>query len=321
MKRRLTLGILLLIGCLLFGCQVSEQETTNPPQSILQTPQIEAFESPVGPGGARFDGMIAFHSERSGNLQIYVLYGDTGETKRLTTEPGGAFEPSWSPDCKSLAFASEPDPGSFEIYTIQIDGNKAARLFENQPADDWSPAWSPTGEVIAYQTNETGKINICFVNLEGDSQGCLKSDFSNALPTWSPDGSKLLFISNRDGEWNVYVTDYPVASESTQLTNNNGIDMRPQFSPDGQFIVFSSKHVGNYDIFVMKSDGTQETQLTSGGTNDVNPHWVGNEQIVFASERTGDWELYLMDRDGGNLKQLTDIPGLDKWPAWCAESW
>ena len=312
---------LLIVGSLLCACQAASQDQPGTPESVLPTPGTEAFRSPVELAtespDAYFEGSIAFHSERSGSLQLYILDGETGETEPLTFAPAGSFEPNWSPDCKSLAFASEPDPGSFEIYTMQIGSDVQKRLFENQPADDWSPAWSPEGDVIAYQTNQTGKLNVCFVSVDGEQQGCIEGEHSNALPAWSPDGSSILFISNRDGDWEIYLDDFPTTSSPTKLTDNEAVDMHPRFSPDGELIVFDSKRSGNYDIFVMKADGSQETQLTSEGADDVMPDWLGDGRIVFASRRTSDWELYLMDQDGQNVTRLTSAPGLDKWPVWC----
>lgn len=319
------LCIVLLAGCLLSSaCQRAEQQTTATVESALPTPQPQAFESPLEKPGVRFDGMIAFHSKRSGALQIYVLQGDTGKTSRLTSDPGGAFEPSWSPDCGSIVFTSgRDDPNSFEVYTMRSDGSEQTRLFENQPADDWAPAWSPKGDMIAYQTSQAGKLKVCFVSVDGEPQGCLEDEYNNGSPAWSPDGSKILFTSDRDGAWEIYVADVQGSSAPTQLTNNDYTDKYPQFSLDGRYIAFASKRADNFDIFLMQADGSGEIQLTTDGADDVTPRWVGNEQLVFASSRTWvgdsqDWDLYLIDRDGGNLTQLTDVVGLDKWPVWCA---
>jgi Tol biopolymer transport system component len=319
--------VMLLAGCLLFACQRAEPTTTiepkPKPESVLPTPQAQTFASPLESPLSQPQGKIAFHSEREGSLQIYVLHVDTGKTERLTTDPYGAFEPSWSPDCQSIVFTSKRDnPNSFEIYTMRSDGSEQTRLFSHQPEDDWAAAWSPTGDTIAYQTNPMGMLNVCWVSTGGEQQGCIEGDYHKAMPAWSPDGSKLLFTSDRDGDWEIFVSSAQEGATPVQLTNNDFADQHPQFSPDGQFIAFASKRGESHHIFVMNADGSGEKQLTFDGVDNLTPRWVGNERIVFASLRalpdtSQDWELFLVDRDGGNATQLTNSPGMDKWPAWC----
>ena len=316
--RELSISLLVLVGlsvaCLLSACG-SDEATPTPSESVSVLPS--PFESPLQPV-QQFAGLLAFHSERSGTLQVYLLQGDTAEVVRLSDDPAGDFEPDWSPDCRSLVFSSQRlDPYGFELYTVGKDGSGEKRLIENQPADDWAPAWSPAGDIIAYQTNQAGRLNICFVNTAGESQGCLEGDYNKATPAWSPDGSTILFVSDRDGDWDVYATDYPIASEPVPLTDNDASDSNPRFSPDGTVIAFASNPLGNFDIFVMNADGSSQVQLTNDAADDATPRWMGSDKIVFASQRTSDWELYLMDRDGSNVEQLTDSPGLDKWPVWC----
>lgn len=314
--------VVALTVCFLSACGENQPTPTVPMPTSTDRPTTDGpFESPIEPpasGGQGLEGLLAFHSERSGMLQIYLLGGDTGEAIRLTNDPAGAFEPDWSPDCRSLVFASRrDDPNAFELYTISADGSGERRLFRNEGADDWAPAWSPTGEIIAYQTNQTGLLNICFLDTSGESLGCLEGEYNKASPAWSPDGSKVLFISDRDGDWDIYVADYPAASEPQPLTNNAASDVNPRFSPDGTSIAFASDPLGNYEIFTMDVDGTNLVQLTDDGLDDVTPRWIGNDRLVFASQRTGDFELYVMNRDGSNVQQLTDSPELDKWPVWC----
>lgn len=305
---------LALVALLLSSCQEEPVPTESP-----VSPLPPAFESPVTPQSL-FSGVMAFHSDRSGSLQVYTLEGETGDVTRVTDDPAGAFEPTWSPDCQALAYASKQlDPNAFELYTVGRDGSGEMRLTVNQPADDWSPAWSPVHNLIAFQTTRDQQLNVCFIDLDGEFLGCLEGGYNKASPAWSSDGSRLLFIGDQDGDWDVFVTSYPDLSEPVRLTDNDVPDMNPQFSPDGQYIAFSSKPVPtNYDIFLMNADGTGLTPLFQSESDDSNPYWVGNDTIAFASQRSTDWELYLINRDGSNLVRLTNTPGLDKWPVWCA---
>jgi TolB protein len=306
--------VVITSGCLLSACEQAEPTATEAPTAVSVT---EPFVSPLQPD-AEFEGALAFHSDRSGVLQIHVMRGDTLAETRLTEDPGGAFEPSWSPGCSSIAFASKRmDPNAFELFTMLSDGSEQTILRQNQPADDWSPAWSPLGDTIAYQTNQSGRLDVCFMTPDGEPLGCLEGDYAKASPSWAPDGSKLLFVGDRDGDWDVYLTDYPASSEPVQLTENNVPDANPRFALDAKTIAFASKQVGNFDIFRMDDDGSNEVQLTFEGEDDVTPYWVGSDRIAFASRRTSDWELYLMEADGTNQVQLTFSKGLDKWPVWC----
>lgn len=323
MKKLLLLTLALLMGILIVSCMGSTKtQAPEPFDSPLPATDQPTFVSPLGESTERvprFPGKIAFHSDRSGSLQIHVVHGDTGKVECLTDSPSQAFEPSWSPDCQSLVFASgRGGRDDFELYMIRVNGSDQTQVFENPTVDDWSPAWSPRNDLIAYQTNKGGSLNVCLAEVDGKSKGCLeKGAYNNALPSWSPDGDKILFVSDRDGDWEIYVTEMYTSSTPIQLTHNTYEDMHPQFSPDGRSIAFASKRQGNFDIFILKADGSDEVQLTTDSGDDIIPRWVGNDRIVFTSVRTLDWDLYLMSRDGKNISQLTHERGLDKWPAWC----
>jgi TolB protein len=281
--------------------------------------RLEAVEQDALPN---FGGQIAFHSDRTGSLQIFTLNGDDGLIEQQYQASTQAFEPSWSPGCQALAFSSGAGGDDhFRLYTVEAGSDSAELLAEGSAIHYWAPAWSPTGDVIAYQNNQDQLMNVCFISSEGLDLGCLtRGTFSNAMPGWSADGSKLLFTSNRDGDWEIFVTDYPPTDQVVQLTNNEGIDFYPHFSPDGDKIVFAAKRNNNYDIFTMNADGSNEIQLTTDILDDTTPTWVGDDRIAFSSARTEDWELYLMNADGTDLNRLTYQTGVDQYPTWCSEN-
>jgi TolB protein len=317
---RKILGLGILVG-LLVSCRGGVTEAPTALDSPLQLDTSPALTSPVETPYP-FKGVLAFHSNRHGALQVFVMDGNSGEVTGLTNDPIKALEPTWSPDCSAIAFTSGRDGvNSLEIYTMQADGSKQERLFENQPADDWAPAWSPDGETIAYQSNESGRINVCFAGSQGQEKGCLlANEFSNALPAWHPDGDQIVFVSDRGRDWDIYVAAVGGGDAQVLLLDNEYEDLYPQFSPDGESVVFASKRANVSDIFMIDADGTNERQLTSFAGDNATPRWVGTDHLVFASDRAGNWELYLMDVNAKNLARLTWSAGLDKWPAWCASS-
>jgi len=70
---------------------------------------------------------IAFHSDRDGNQDIYVMNADGTNPTRLTSDPASDRVPAWSPDGTKIAFDSRRD-GNFEIYVMNADGTNPTRL-------------------------------------------------------------------------------------------------------------------------------------------------------------------------------------------------
>ena len=188
---------------------------------------------------------IAFVSNRDGHViggiptfEIYVMDADGKNQQRLTNNPHGDWNPSWSPDGKRIVFSSRRDRhfiGDFgiteEIYVMDADGKNQQRLTNNRQ-NDLLPSWSPNGERIAFASDEKGN----FENFE------------------------------------IYVMDANGGNQQ-RLTNNRGDDWNPSWSPDGERIAFMSKRNGNAEIYVMDADGGNPQNLTNNPHGDASPAW------------------------------------------------
>ena len=83
---------------------------TNPVQ--LTRHEDDDWVPSFSPDGTR----IAFHSNRSGNFEIYTINVDGSNLTRLTDHPADDFAPEWSPDGSRIVFHSDRDNNP-EIYT------------------------------------------------------------------------------------------------------------------------------------------------------------------------------------------------------------
>jgi hypothetical protein len=277
--------------------------------------------------GAHLRGSIAFHSNRSGDFDIYVMNADGSGVIQLTNNTYPEFDPIWSPDGTRIAFGRF-DGGDFEVIVINADGTGETQLTNNDVVHDFPGAWSPDGTRIAFSSNGDGDEEVFVMNADGSGVTRLTdNDFIDGPTAWSPDGTRIAFNSNRDGDFEIYVMNTD-GSGVTQLTNDPATDFgdRAGWSPDGKRIVFSStRDGGDIDIFVMNADGTGVMQLTHNDfIADDDPVWSpdGN-QIAFHSTRAGgDEDIFVMHADGTGVIQLTKDPGFfhDAVPAWIART-
>jgi PKD repeat protein len=254
------------------------------------------------------DGKITFHSNRNGNLDIFVMNPDGSGVTQLTSNPLDELLPLFSPDGSRIVFGR--CSVLCDIVVINADGSGERTILN----DGFPGAWSPEGNRIVLGRND----GLYVINADGSGLArVLDPDF---VTDWSPDGRQLMIVSGRDGDLELYATPLD-GSAVTKLTDNTADDNAGTgWSPDGTRIVFNSNRGGNgQDVFVMNADGSGVTQLTpNDGFDDDGPVWSPDaSQIAFTSNRAGDEQIFVMNVDGSGVTQLTFDAGVSNGaPHW-----
>jgi len=318
-QRLLLLGLTLILWVgagLLWLVKPSPPPAAMPPWKRTLQPSTP---SPTITPTPHSRGRIAFHSERSGNLDIWVMNDDGSEPLRLTDAGERDIEPDWSPDGDFVVFASaRDDVYDMELYVMRNDGSDQHLLMYSQPGDDWGARWSPDGSRILYQSNRDENFELYTVNHDGEEMTNISQHSANeSRPDWSPDGQHIVFVSDRDGNNEIYIMDQDGANV-VRLTDHPADDTNPHWSPVGEHILFESTREHESNIYLMATDGTGLLRLTKLGHDDTSPCWaMEGEKIVFSSKRNDDdWELYVMNPDGSDVVRLTESDGFDRFPAW-----
>jgi dipeptidyl aminopeptidase/acylaminoacyl peptidase len=147
---------------------------------------------------------IAFVSDRSSALEIYVANADGQDAVQLTDFRGPSnLWPRWSPDGQRVVFSGRPN-GNPDVYEVPISGGPPRRLTNDLAADFW-PSYSRDGAWIYYSSNRH-RMPWTIWKLSSNGSGQperLPMQF--ALTTReSPDGRFLYYSrSDQDGIWRV----------------------------------------------------------------------------------------------------------------------
>jgi serine/threonine protein kinase/Tol biopolymer transport system component len=300
-------------------------QTPVPTLTPIPTPSPTPSPSPTPRGGGL--GYIAFASNRSGSVEIYLADVNGNEETQITNIPEGACQPRWSPDGMRLVFVSpctrdlETYPGS-SLFIVNVDGSNIVPI-TNTPGGDFDPSWSPQGDKIVFSSlREDGVMSIYLLDLDdnsvtrfGDPEGRYSS-----YPDWSPDGSAIVFVGpdNRiyamslDGSQNIPLV----------VGGGNFYNYDPFWSPDGSVVYFSrirtDDTTGASALWAVpySAEGAMAVEV-SNSTQVIDPSLSSDGfWLAFKSWVSGSHDIYLMRSNGVNREPLIIDPAYDFDPAW-----
>ena len=251
------------------GFFISNVDGTDPVR-ILEG----GVEGPVwSPDGTRF--AFARYAGRIHNndpvKHIFVVNTDGSDLTQLTSGNFLDVSPTWSPDSRRIAFARRnldaPEaPQNREdryIAVMDADGKNLTALTRGGTAES-SPAWSPDGSAIAYDSDGTMWI------MDTDGRNPRHIPVANASRgySWSPDGTALAYVSREwlndpdvdggvviqngitiislDGQSTAHAVTYSGPPVSDTSMGTFTLVRTPQWAPDGRSILFErNTHQGD----------------------------------------------------------------------------
>jgi Tol biopolymer transport system component len=167
-------------------------ETPLPPRKLWQLTFDPGLESE--PSWSPDGRMIAYSSDRSGNLDIWVRPVSEGNPIRVTMSEAHDWQPDWAPEGNLLVFRSERDGGG--LFVTPVFGGKERRVSSFGSYPHWSP---DARQILFYSSplrDETVEIpKVYVVGLDGQSPREVMSDFLPQFEyfrvAWSPDGKHI----------------------------------------------------------------------------------------------------------------------------------
>jgi len=227
-----------------------------------------------------------------------------------TTEQSLAHDPVWMPDGSSVVFASTSTGRQSLVRTLTAAPNAAVSIViaGEIAANPHTPTVSPDGKRVAFATfTKAGGFKIATVGVDGSRLTMLGD---GRHPSWSPDGKRLAFVRQVGAFSHIFLLDPETGSDLVQLTSGDYNHDSPSWSPDAQYLAFTTDRTqasraakGRWVAAIVKRDGTELTQLTTGEGGVFATSWSRDNWIYFSSPAEGNHDIWRV-RPGGKYATL-----------------
>ena len=204
-----------------------------------------------------------------------------------------------------------------DIYVMEPDGSDETNLTAH-PADDFNPAWSPTGEAILFVSDRDGLRDLYLMDADGGNvRSVFQEKAQRESPAWSPDGRWIVYTRPAAATLNIATPKGGAAEAIAPIDYQN---VRPAWSPDGTELAFDSWKLGrirqlhvptrHVDVLLPQLRFVMQNAAWSPDGHDLAfagvklpMHPMGLLDVRHL------WAIYIVNRDGAEVRHVVGGKG------------
>ena len=261
----------------------------------------------------------AYTDNWEGHSNVWVSCLDRDCSRKVTNEPEQAAWPQWLPDSRTLAYSSKR-AGISQLYVAFLDGRAPVQITFGENNQEVCDVSTDGSKMLCASSSE--ECDIWSVDPKTATESDVTSDAGLEIwPHVSADGRTLLFQSIRKEDEG---RDYVHSSISTRTVRGQEGTIRviadafdPLWEPNANRISFLRSENGVMNIWSAKSDGSDQTQLTTDGivpgtltqlpygTKESYSWSADGARVAYCSVRGGVPNMYVRQADGHGESRVT----------------
>ncbi|MFN3653617.1 MAG: S41 family peptidase [Armatimonadota bacterium] len=246
---------------------------------------------------------------------LWTVPAEGGRAERITAHPARDIQPVYTPDGKSIVFASNRF-GSYDLFVMPAEGGTPRRLTHHSEAE-YPSTITPDGKWVIFYGGAYGSLDLYRMPLAGGEPVRLTWDRLEReyFGSVSPDGQWIVYNHNgAPGSWrrrayegagnaDVWIARFTApVSEPKRVTTHAGHDLLPLFGKDNKTIYYVSDRNGQVNLWSMDTRGGAQKQLTFHETDGVRVPSYAPKADRIAYEFNS--EIWLLDLKSGKTRAV-----------------